>query len=535
MKSRERVKILLSVICCLFLVAILAGCSGSKDGRQAGGPQATQIDSYSIADATGDWGFPSPYSHYQRGPGYIRMSLIFETLVWKDADNFIPGLAKSWHYDKEANTYIFELREDVKWHNGEPFTAADVVFTYQYLKKHPYAFTDTEAVETVTADGNTVTITLSRPFAPFLDAVAGTVPILPQHIWEDVTEPDNFRAPEAAIGTGPFKYGDYSKEHGTYLYLANEDYHGGKVLVNELKFVKVTEEMTATAMQNGEVHAGSIKPEMAEQLRGSGKTVMNSPYYWNAKLMINHQKEPLSNKELRQALGYAIDRQELVDIAKRGEGLPGSAGLIPPDSEWFAPAANQYTPNPALMTQLLEGLGYVMSNGFFAKDGKTLELELIYSGGIGGSTNFTRDAEMLKQQLESAGIKVTLRSMESKAVDDRVLNWNFDLALSGHGGLGGDPLQMNRSIIGKSFNSARYEANEELVKVLKQQLGAMDEQQRLALVQKAQELYADDLPALTLYYPKWYWAHDGRINLYYTRGGVALGVPIVINRLAFVQ
>ena len=232
---------------------------------------------------------------------------------------------------------------------------------------------------------------------------------------------------------------------------------------------------------------------------------------------------------------YALSAPERVDITKRGEGLSGSAGLIPPDSEWFAPAANQYPPNPALMTQLLEGLGYVMSNGFFAKDGKTLELELIYSGGIGGSTNFTRDAEMIKQQLEKAGIKVTLRSMESKAVDDRVLNWNFDLALSGHGGLGGDPLQMNRSIIGKSFNSARYEANEELVKVLKQQLGAMDEQQRLALVQKAQELYADDLPALTLYYPKWYWAHDGRIDLYYTRGGVALGVPIVINRLAFVQ
>jgi peptide/nickel transport system substrate-binding protein len=137
--------------------------------------------------------------------------------------------------------------------------------------------------------------------------------------------------------------------------------------------------------------------------------------------------------------------------------------------------------------------------------------------------------------LENAGIKINLRSMESKAVDDRVLRWDFELAVIGHGALGGDPLQFNRAVMGQGFNSARYEANEALTALMRRQVTEMNAAKRLELVQKAQELYAEDVPALTLYYPQWYFAHDGRIDHYYTKGGVALGVPIPINKMAFVR
>ncbi|MFP4642248.1 MAG: ABC transporter substrate-binding protein, partial [Dehalococcoidia bacterium] len=74
---------------------------------------------YTIADATGDWGYPSPYTHYSRGPGYIRMSFIFDTLVWKDESKFVSALAKDWEYLESENAYVFNLREDVTWHDGE--------------------------------------------------------------------------------------------------------------------------------------------------------------------------------------------------------------------------------------------------------------------------------------------------------------------------------------------------------------------------------------------------------------------------------
>jgi len=498
-------------------------------------PGAAQIPTYVIADPTGDWDFPNPFGHYPRGPGYIRMSLIFDTLVWKDADGFVPALATAWEYDPEANAYVFTLREDVTWHDGTPFPADDVVFTFDYYREHPYPLADTGVVKSVEAEGNRVTIALSRPYAPFLEMIAGTVPILPRHIWRNVTDPENFRTPEAAIGTGPFKYGDYNKELGTYLYLANPDYYGDEVLVERLSFVRVTEEMTPAALKNGEVHRGSVPPETADAVEDAGFTVLKSPFYWNAKLMINHRKEPLDRKEFRQALAYAIDRNQIVELARRGHALAGSAGLLPPDSEWFAPGAYQYPHNPARTAELLENLGYTKTGGFYTKNGRLLELELIYSERFVYNEGFAREAELIKRQLENAGIKINLRSMESKAVDDRVLRWDFELAVIGHGALGGDPLQFNRAVMGQGFNSARYEANEALTALMRRQVTEMNAAKRLELVQKAQELYAEDVPALTLYYPQWYFAHDGRIDHYYTKGGVALGVPIPINKMAFVR
>ena len=89
------------------------------------------IDVLTIADPTGDWGFPSPYGHYSRGPGYVRMSMIFDTLVWKDQNGYVPALAESWQLEDDA--YVFNLRKNVSWHDGDPFTAKDVVFTINYI------------------------------------------------------------------------------------------------------------------------------------------------------------------------------------------------------------------------------------------------------------------------------------------------------------------------------------------------------------------------------------------------------------------
>ena len=87
----------------------------------------------------------------------------------------------------------------------------------------------------------------------------------------------------------------------------------------------------------------------------------------------------------------------------------------------------------------------------------------------------------------------------------------------------------------EGFNSARYNSNEELNRLLEGQLNEMNPEKRKDLVFQVQTVYAEDLPALTLYYPKWYWAHDGKVNLYYTRDGIASGVPIPLNRMSFVK
>ncbi len=530
----------LVIVLVLLLAAFTtAGCGNNETGgRQTAGNQ-NEITSFTIADSTGDWGFPSPYVHYSRGTGYVRMSFIFDTLIWKNDKEFIPALSEEWEYLPEENAYVFNLRHNVTWHDGEHFTAQDVVFTYNYMLEHPYHWVDLSALQAVEAlDDYRVKLVLGKPYAPFLDYVAGTVPILPEHIWKNVTDPLQFLDNEALVGTGPFKLADYNKEQGTYLYKAFDEYYLGKPKVRELRFVKVSNEMTASALRQNQVDMAPIPPELVKDLKEEGFEVITGSYDWVAKMMINHQKEPLNNQELRQALAYAVDRQALVDTTLRGHGIPASPGLVPPDNEWYNAGLNDsYPVDPAKIEALLTGLGYVKNGDYYEKDGRTLELELLVSSsgiGVPGAPT-ERTGEMIKSQLEQHGIKINMRNLETKTLDNRVTEWQFDLALSGHGGLGGDPTILNKVIISKGFNSARYTRDEEFNDVLKKQLTVTDPTERLKLVGRAQEKHAETLPCLPLYHPTWYYAHNGQVNIYYTFQGVGSGVPIPLNKMSFVK
>jgi peptide/nickel transport system substrate-binding protein len=522
-KRLTTVLALIAILTASFSALTLGGCSS---------PTPTEI-TYTIADPTGDWGYPSPYLRYSRGPGYIRGSLCFDTLVWKDADGFVPALARDWEYIEEENAYIFYLRDDVTWHDGEMFTAEDVAFTVEYMKTHPDPFVtiigptgvnSTEIIATYT-----IKMYLEQPYAPFINDVAGVLQILPQHIWQDVDDPSSFTGPEAVIGTGPYQLGDYNKELGTYLYEAYDDYYLGEPAVDRIIFDKVSEEMAAAALEQGSVDAATIQPELVEDMKEAGFTVLCSDHGWNAKLMINYQKEPFSNVDFRRALAYAIDRDALVEITQRGYGVAGSPGMMPPDSSWYNPDMDDmYLYNPAYAIELLEGLGYTYAGGVMMESGDQLKVSLMTAA------SFDEVGQFIKDALEDIGIAVDFQIMEGSTVDTKVQAWDFDLSIYGHGGLY-EPSVLGWVITGNSFNSARYTSNESLNQLLDDQLHEMDATKRLDIVQQIQQIYADEVPALTLYYPDSYWAHDGHVDMFYTSGGVASGIPIAINKLAFME
>jgi len=264
---------------------------------------------YKIADPIGDWGYPTPYGMYPRGPGYVRMSLVFDTLIWKDREGIVPALAKSWSYISNENAYIFDLRDDVTWHDGKNFTAKDVVFTFNYIKKHLWVWADSSVVKEAkeTAE-NQVKVYLNEPYAPFLTNVAGALPMIPKHIWENIEKPEQFMDKQAVIGTGPYQLVDYSKVQGTYLFEAYENYYQGKPVADRIMFVKVNSEIAPVALKRHEVNASSIPAEVLDDLKSKGLKIEEEPPAWAAKLIVNHKKEPLSSKKLRHALAYAIDR-----------------------------------------------------------------------------------------------------------------------------------------------------------------------------------------------------------------------------------
>lgn len=480
------------------------------------------VEVYTIGDTTGDWGFPTPHSHYSRGPGYVRMSYIFDTLVWKGDEGLVPALAESWDMESD-DSFLFNLRKGVTWHDGEAFNADDVIFSVAYYKEHPHPWVDNRVIDrTERIDDYTVRLHLSNPYAPFLDQVVGTMPILPEHIWEEVDDPITFQEDEALIGTGPYTLADYDKVQGTYQYKAYEDYYLGTPKVKELRYVKISESTAVASLMQGDVNTASIEPEMIDQL--SDFEILTQPeHWWNYKLMINHQKDPMSDKRFRQALAYAIDRQKLVDIAGRGYGLVGSPGFIPSDHNWYNPEIDNYYPHDVQKAQdLLNEMEY---------DGQ--DIELLVKGGR--SVEEERIGELIKEDLENAGFNVNLRTMDSKTVDSKVKEWDFDLAVSGHGGLVGDPNFLSGNTINmKSFNSARYQDNDDLADILEAQVTEMDEDDRGELIDRAQIMYAEDVPALSLYYPDWFVAYDDQVDIYYTWNGMATGIPIAQNKLSFV-
>jgi len=522
----KSIRSLLPVDAMIIMASILLLLPACSNGQA---PAGSPGESYTIADAAGDWGYPSPYAHYSRGPGYLRMSFIFETLVWKNDREFVPQLAREWSYDGSDNSYTFKLQENAKWHDGTDLTADDVVFTFRYTGEHPYQWVDNSIVKSAEAIGSdTVKLYLSQPYAPFLQDVAGVQPILPKHIWEGVSAPEEFLTPEAAIGTGPYTLADYSREHGTYLYRANDNYYLGKPAVGEIRFVKVAAEMTPAALKEGSADSASIPAEVVSEMESAGFTVISEPPSWNGKLTINHTKEPLTSPQFRQALAYAIDREALVQVVFRGNAIAGSPGMMPPTSVWYNPDTPQYRYDPVKARELITSLGYTLQDGRLVKDGQPLQLGLI------AAADYKDLGQFITQQLEQVGIDIDFQTLEAKTVDARVGAWDFDLSLYGHGGLY-EPSFLQRSILGEGFNSARYTADAELTQLVNAQLTEMDAARRKDMVFRIQELYAADMPALTLYYPRSYWAHDGSLPLYYTMDGVATGIPLPLNRMCFVQ
>ena len=495
-----------------------------------------------IADQNGDWGHPSPYLAYGRGPGYLRMHFIFDTLVWKnETSDIIPLLAENWEYIPEEEVYIFNLVKNAKWHDGEPVRANDVAFTIEYMKEHPYGWVVLDSVDRAeVVDEHTVKIYMNGPYAPFMEDIGGTMPIMPEHIWKDVEDPMDYVQPDAFIGSGPFKYVDFSKEHGTYHYEAFNEYHLGKPNIDRLIYVKAGDPQMA--LQRGEVDFASIKPEMAETLTEDGFVVIAGPHYWNKNLMINHNKKPLDNIMFRQALAYAIDQDEFVDKSLRGYGKPASYGLISSESQWANPDVLDYPYDPDKAKEMISSLGYELKNGIFYRGNEPLAFEVLVSKmGTGGQSTPDRDGEILKNQLEKIGIQIDLISLETKIVDQKVINWVFDLAISGHGGIGGDPKILYEKVIQvpgskASPNTARYDKSEELNSLLDDLMHEMDPVKRQEAVYEAQNIYARELPAISLYYPTLYYAYnpDAGVEWFYTLGGIAKGIPIPQNKMAMI-
>lgn len=420
--------------------ALLAGCAGPTTS-EAGATIRVTRDGPIV-----------PVFHPARATDntYPLLYLVYDPLVGlaSDESTVEPRLAESWTVSDDAKTFVLDLRDDVTWQDGEPFTAADVVFTATWFAQNPGAYTGQPAVwgqiagaseiagtsqplaGLVATDEHTVEITLSEPNASFLTLLANAPNVIvPEHLLADETaatlEASAFVTDP--VGTGPFEFATYEADQFVE-FTANEDYFGGAPEADRLIWKTLSGQQIANQLESGDV-------DVAFGLAQENRTILESNPELNlvdslsvgmVGLFIRTDAPALSDPRVRQALYYAIDRQALIDQVLGGKAEP----------LWNPPALslddlNRYEYDPAQAEALLADAGWDPST----------ELRLVYwkDAPVAGQA-----LPIIQEQLAAVGVTVTLNPLEVDDWDDMVTNpdrreeWDLDYEFGGTYGLGPD-------------------------------------------------------------------------------------------------
>ncbi|BBO80658.1 diguanylate phosphodiesterase [Desulfosarcina ovata subsp. sediminis] len=543
--TRTGWRILLLLI--FFILPMACGDKPEEKAPVASGDAKTtalfEVDVLRLAG--GDWGYPTPFAHYPRGPGGFKMCLIFDSLLERDEKGLIPWLAESYRIADDGLTYWFVVRRNVLWQDGRPLTADDVAFSLTYANRHAatwsYIF---DTIESVTLEGEqTVCVKLKQPHAAMLDNI-GRTRIIPRHIWETVDRPKEFIAPEAVVGCGPYRLTDYDKAHGTYRFEAFEKYWGPRQRVGAIEYVPVGE--ATLAYEKGEIDLTTLSPDVMPRFKDDPThNIVRSPAFWGYRLLMNMEAVAgLRERPVRQALAYAIDRKELVEKIARGAAVPGRMGILPPDHVMAAQGIHFYSFDPQQAELLLDGAGFRRMDTTGLRqtgDGQPLELTLLCS------SQEVRMAELLRQRLGEVGIGVKVISVDGKTRDSRVRAADYQLAILGHGGWGGDPDYLRVRFAGGSMGPNAAPSHSGLVgynapvllDLLNRQQTEIDPARRRQLIGDIQRELAEQVPEIPLFYTTavsiyrparydgWMFMYDhhslphGKLS-YLTRSGVAL-------------
>jgi peptide/nickel transport system substrate-binding protein len=540
----------------LLTILLLAACGGGPTALPAtsghataptptpAGPAAPQPTPEPVAEAPhvetlrlpggGYWGHPSPFG-FNRGPGYMRTSLVFDTLVWRDAGGeTIPWLASDWSLSDDGLTWTFTLRDGVRWQDGQPLTADDVVFSIEYYHAHPGAawfMAQVNEIESVSAvGGNRVDVELARPFAPFLQTTAEAMFVFPKHIWQDVADPQAFTEPAAFVGSGAYRLVEFSQEEGTYLFEANPDFFLGVPYVRRIEFVPTSDNILA--LSNGDVAAfdkfGGVTDEMLAPFRQAPFEIKQAPGEWGMFLYFNLEKEtPLQDVRVRQAIAHAVDRQAMVERVLFGFGGPGNPGFLPPANPFYNADVAQYAYDLDQARALLQEAGY---------DGTPIQLAYSPDWIMASA----RVVEIVEAGLSEMGINLEVVTMDQATIDAAATEGSYELLITGFGGLGADPDQLRRNFCGssqsKGFSRAEGYNNAEFDALATAQVSMSDPAERRAAVDEMQAILAQDLPALALYYTDRVVVYNAEVfdNWYFTPGGFGGGVPMPYNKHQFI-
>lgn len=417
-----------------------------------------------------------------------------------------PWLASSWS-QPDARTIDMTIRQGVEWSNGSPFSAKDVVFTFDLLKKFPAMDVKGawQHIDTIEQQGDHVVFHLKSDDVPSLNIIGATYILGEQH-WGKVEDPTTWRDPNP-VGTGPFVLGNYSDQQ--YSMNKNPTYwQADKIAIKHLI-------LPATNTQLDTVTRGyDWAYSFISDVKGTWGAASKTNQWWFPAggvigLIPNLTKAPYDDVNVRRGISLALNRDDIAETASEGNlTAAGQTGLILPNQERYL---NEDIPDEGMITQdtkaaitSFEKSGYTVQDGKVVKDGKQLAITIMTANGY---SDWLRAAQEVRRDLTAIGIKVTIQAPQPAGYQQNINNGTFDMAMGGMGN--GDVYQAFNSLMSTDFyqpvgkstvnNYERYK-NADTQELLDEHKATTDTAKQQEILDQLQQIVYNELPVIGMYY-----------------------------------
>lgn len=539
MKAETPRRPILSVVTCAIACSAIVVFAGCRVSRPANDHASTQTLYTSIGSDPRTF---NPILITDASSGALTADL-FESLLQLNPVTTLPEgrLAESWDIAADSKTITFHLRHDVKWFDGQPVTAHDVLFTLNVIYDpkvpnsiRPAITIDKQRIEAEAPDDYTVVMHLPKPFAPLLYSIG--IPVMPAHILEGEWKNGNFNhmwgintAPDKLIGDGPYKMARYAQSQ-VVNYLRNDDFwmkdeHGGQLPRLHGQNVTIVQDPNAAYLRylSGQIDVYAPRTEEVFPLEQKEKnheldiTVQKmgvdtgslffsfnrNPRHFVKGAVTNPKMNWFTDLKFLQAMAHMIDKKAMTDLVFHGLAEPAVADISPENKIFHNPNLKDYDYDPKMAADMLEAAGYHLVKPGVRTDpkGNRLEFELTTNT---GSPERDQMCTIFKQDLESLGIKVNYRPLEFTTLVDKLdSSFDWDCVLIGF--TGGVEPNDGANFYRSSGNLHIWNPNQptpatpweaEIDTLLDQGASEMDLSKRPPYYWKIQQILHDQLPIL---------------------------------------
>lgn len=427
-------------------MTLLVGC-GATNGNNSEANSSAKSDSF-IYGISGDPGNSVNVITTSDRFGLMEIKALYSPLYMYNADKIEYFLADSMTPSEDGLTYTAKLKKDVKWSDGEPFTADDVVFTYEQMldeKNGGWAYSQLifngKPVKVEKVDDYTVNFILPEVSAPAIELLANIF-IMPKHVYEGESNFENSEKNATPVGTGPYKFEEYKA--GQYVKMVkNDDYFLGAPKIDKVIFRVIEDANTAKlSLQKGEINALVVQSSDLKDLENNDKL---TTYTYDegriAYMLFNTGSQKVQDQNVRKAIFYAINRADIINAAYGSEEYAEQAyTFLPNESKFNTTDVEKYDFNQDKAKELLQAAGV-----------SGLKLKLGYSG---NDVPSQKEAAIIQQNLKAIGVDVELAGIDGTALTQQMKdpNSDYDMFLGGYI-MGIDPDTFNSLFISNSSSN----------------------------------------------------------------------------------